>query len=45
MKWVTGAWKVFQAIAFAVGVVERTAVTLKGKDKQDAAVEIVGDPG
>jgi len=41
MKWVTGAFKLIPLVLTAVEAVERFAGK-KGKEKQDAAVDLVG---
>lgn len=42
-NWIGVATKLLPVIISAVGTVEKIAVGIKGKDKQDAAVEIVRD--
>lgn len=43
MKWITGALKLFPLIVSAVSAVEKFGDAKKGKEKQDAAIDLVGD--
>ena len=43
MNWVTGAVRLIPLIITAVQAVERLASAKKGKEKQEAAIGIIGD--
>lgn len=42
MNWITGAIKLVPLVLTAVDTVERLTTAKKGRDKQDAAVDLVG---